>query len=201
MIKVDATENKQNYQSLDLFLTKYERSKTKNFTAAHGKKYVYNYETHINGTPCSRDKHYGYLPNSVQPCVLLKLNRIYGWLPIHSAKMPGNLTKANSTDKFVYVKCEGEYGTDRDNIKQIEYYSAYPTHDIGGIPFKYFPYRNQPGYLSPLVWVYFKNVSMNVLVNVECKAYAKNIDNKDRLNRRGMTKFSLFISPSSSSKP
>ena len=105
-----------------------------------------------------------------------------------------NFLKTNSTDKFVYIKCDGEHGVDRDNIKAIDYYSPYPNKEIGGIPFKYFPFRNQPDYLSPLVFVHFKNVTKNILINVECKAYAHNIDNKDRLNRRGMTKFQLFIS-------
>lgn len=188
------TNNKQNYQSLELFLKQYEKGKVKNFTAAHGKKYIYNYETYVDDTPCSRDKHFGYFSSSQSPCVVVKLNRIYGWLPIYTNKLPGGLQKPqNNTDKFVYVKCDGEHGADRDNVKEIEYYSAYPTNEIGGIPFKYFPYRNQPGYLSPLIFVHFKNVSTNVLINIECRAYAKNIDNKDRINRRGMTKFQLFI--------
>lgn len=175
-------------------MIEYQLGKAINFTAAHGRKQTFNYENIVNNTPCSLEKQYGYAPTSQAPCVLVKLNRIYGWLPIHVTKMPANLTKTNTTDKFVYVKCEGEQGTDRDNIKEIEYYSSYPNREIGGIPFRYFPYRNQPGYLSPLVFVYFKNVSTNVLINVECRAYAKNIDNKDRLNRRGMTKFQLYIS-------
>lgn len=194
---MNPSDNKHNYQTLELFLAKYERGKTKNFTAAHGKKYTYNYDTQIAKTPCSRENHYGYHTNSTAPCVILKLNRIYGWLPIYSSiptlRAKSNLTKTNSTDKFVYVKCEGEHGADRDNIKEIDYYSPYPSNKIGGIPFKYFPYRNQPDYLSPLVFVHFKNVTNNMLLNVLCKAYAKNIDNKDRLNRRGMTHFQIYI--------
>ena len=94
----------------------------------------------------------------------------------------------------MYVKCKGEQGVDRDNLHEIDYYSAYPNREIGGIPFRYFPYRNQPDYLSPLVFVHFKNITLNVLINVECKAYANNIDNKDRLNRRGMTRIQLYAS-------
>ena len=37
------------------------------------------------------------------------------------------------------------------------------------------------------------DVTPNTLVNIECKAFADNIDNSDRLNRRGQTKFSLYI--------
>ena len=195
LIQVNTVKNKENFQSLDLFLTKYEKNKNANFTAAHGKKYTYNYEEIIKNTPCSREKHFGYLGNSTSPCVVVKLNKIYGWLPIYSmkSKVPGNFSKADTHDKFVYVKCDGDYGVDRDNIKEIEYFSSYPKNDIGGIPFKFFPYRNQPGYLSPLVFIHFKNVAHNVLINFVCKAYAKNIDNTDKFNQRGMTKFQLFI--------
>jgi hypothetical protein len=84
-------------------------------------------------------------------------------------------------------------------MKEIEYFSPYPKNDIGGIPFKYFPYRNQPGYLSPLVFVHFKNITQNLLINVICKGYAKNIDNKDRRNQRGMVKFQLYVESESSS--
>lgn len=191
---MSANSSKMNLESLDLFLAKYERGKTANFTAAHGRKQVFNYREIIKETPCSRENNFGL--NTTAPCVIVKLNRIYGWLPKASSKPPGNLTKlANSTDeKFIYVKCEGEHGSDRDNLQGIEYFSSYPNNEIGGINFKYFPYRNQPGYLSPLVFVHFKNVSLNTLVNVVCKAYAHNIDNKDRLNQRGMVRFQLFVS-------
>ena len=82
---------------------------------------------------------------------------------------------------------------DIDNIKEIEYYSSLSSRKVGGIDFKYYPYTNQPDYISPLVFVHFKTISANTLINVECKAYAGNIDNVDRLNQRGMTKFSLFV--------
>lgn len=82
---------------------------------------------------------------------------------------------------------------DIDNIKEIEYYSSLSSTKVGGIDFKYYPYTNQPNYISPLVFVHFKSISPNTLINVECKAYAGNIDNVDRLNQRGMTKFSLFV--------
>jgi len=45
----------------------------------------------------------------------------------------------------------------------------------------FFPYLNQDGYRSPLVFVYFKKIETNVLINVECRAYAQNIDHNDSI--------------------
>ena len=47
-------------------------------------------------------------------------------------------------------------------------------------------------YSAPFIWAQFQ-IKSNTLVNIECKANATNIDNSDRMNRRGQTKFSLFI--------
>lgn len=91
LINVSEKEAKNNIQSLNLFLTKYDRNKAKNFTGAHGRKQTFNYEEIIKNTPCSRENEYGYHTKS--PCVIVKLNRIYGWLPTASAKTPANLTK------------------------------------------------------------------------------------------------------------
>lgn len=191
LIFLNSSSWKSTFQYLDVFLQKYEENKNKSFIGAHGRSVTYDLQSIIANTPCAKSKNYGMSAGT--PCVVVKLNRIYGWLPIYGKqeKLPINIT--NSSEKFVFISCQGEHSTDRDNIKELEYYSSYPNNDIGGISFKYFPYRNQPNYLSPLVFVHFKNVSKNTLINVECKAYAKNIENTDRLNRRGMVKFSIFI--------
>lgn len=57
---------------------------------------------------------------------------------------------------------------------------------------KYYPFYNQPGYQSPFVMVHFKEPKLNTLIYIECKAWAKNIQH-DRLNKRGLTSFELFI--------
>jgi sodium/potassium-transporting ATPase subunit beta len=194
LIYVNSSDFKENYQSLDLFMQHYERNKNKTFTGAHGRKIAFDYEEIINGTPCARNKHYGY--SSQSPCVVVKLNRIFGWLPKigASSKYPFAVAKAqNSSEKFIYVHCTGERGADKDNIGPIDYYSTYSGNDVGGISFRYFPFRNQDNYLSPLVFVHFKNISRNTLVNVECKGFAGNIDHNDRRNKRGLVKFQLFV--------
>lgn len=191
LIHYNPNDPKKITYSLDIFLSNYEKNKEANFTGAHGTKVSFNYEEIIKNTPCSKENNYGY--NTPHPCVVVKLNRIFGWLPKYG-NAPYNLSKLDGEKKYyVYVSCNGETSTDRDNIGAIDYYSTYPNSEVGGIEFKYFPYRNQPGYLSPLVFVHFKELKPNTLYNIDCKAYAKNIDNSDRVNKRGMTKFQIFV--------
>lgn len=186
------TDYKTMFNQLDLFLQKYEDQKNQTFTGAHGRKVTFDIGAILNGTPCSRDKFYGY--SSRTPCVALKLNRIFGWLPITASSYPFDVSEPKGNkDKFVFVHCDGEHSADKDNIGEVEYYSSYPSKQVGGINFKYFPYRNQPGYLSPLVFAHFKSAAHNTLINVECKAYAKNIDHTNRFQRRGLAKFQLYI--------
>lgn len=198
--------NTSNYdnlkRSLDIFLEQYEKGKELNFTAANRNQLVsFNYEEIIKNTPCSPLNNFGF--NTTSPCVLVKLNRIYGWTPVYNPQVPKkykvNVTEVHSRagldrrQKYVYVLCDGEGGADKENIQEIEYYSSLPSKKLGGIHFKYFPYMNQENYLSPLVFVHFKQVTKNLLLNIECKAFAANIDNTDRLNMRGMVKFQLFV--------
>jgi len=194
MIRVNLEKLPENLKSLEIFLEKYEKDKLTD-VQIEARRVQYNYENLINDTPCSRNNKFGL--DSLSPCVIVKLNKIFGWKP-----KPINKTAVSEelgldaellTDNAVFISCRGEGGVDRDNIKEIEYYSLISKKQIGGIPFRYFPYKNQDNYLSPLVFVHFKNISSNTLINVECKAYAQNIDNKDRANQRGMVRFQLFV--------
>lgn len=202
LIHIRSTEAESNIKSLENFLEKYEKNKDSEFVNGHNEKVKFNYEEITKDTPCSKDNRYGL--GSISPCVVVKLNRIIDWLPKAAEldQFPAGLNEtvksleANDkieNQKYVYVACSGQNSVDRDNIKEIEYYSSHFSNQIGGINFKYFPYINQPNYLSPLIFVHFKDVSSNTLINVVCKAYAGNIDNIDTLNQRGMVKFSLFI--------
>jgi sodium/potassium-transporting ATPase subunit beta len=196
LVEATPDKNEDNIKSLELFFKNYDLNKNKTFKGAQANQVSFNYEEIIENTSCSKENKYGY--NGSSPCVIVKLNKIFGWLPLYSSsvQVPStkNLTKIDTNDKFILIKCDGENGDDRDNIGEIEYYSSYPNNEIGGINFKYFPYRNQENYLSPLVFVHFKNATKNVLINVECKAYAANIDNTDKINKRGMVHFKLFVS-------
>jgi sodium/potassium-transporting ATPase subunit beta len=198
LIFISESDYKTLFSYMELFLAKYDSHKETTFVGASKQQVNFNYEKMLTGSPCTKENYFGYMEG--KPCVALKLNRIYGWLPKAasqsvSASYPFDVSQAHaSPEKYVWVHCGGEGSADKDNIGAIEYYSSVQgRNDVGGISFKYFPYRNQENYLSPLVFVHFKNASVNTLINVECKAYAKNIENKDRMNRRGMARFQLYI--------
>jgi sodium/potassium-transporting ATPase subunit beta len=140
----------------------------------------FNYETLFKNTTCTKEKHFGYDTNT--PCVLVKLNKIISWVPEPEDGLHG-----------VKILCEGESSADKDNIKNVTYYTEDGTNSHSAvIDNKYFPYFAQKSYRAPFIFVSF-GVPPNTLVNIECKGYAKNMDNKDRMNRRGQTKFSLYI--------
>lgn len=165
----------------------------------------FDYRKMLTGTTCDPAKSFGYA--DAGPCVLVKLNRIYDWLPspyddlskfnatINSSLVNDDL---NILTNNVIVKCDGEYSADRDALLNAElaYFSAHSSaldyYKLGLLPVYYYPYLSQPGYKSPLVFVQFKNLPQFQLVNIVCRAYAKNIDSSDKLNLRGMTKFQLF---------
>lgn len=136
---------------------------------------------------CSSERQYGY-PEG-KPCVLIKLNRIYNWEPVSYTEAPQILLdqlKDPFEQNLVYVTCAGENSADRDNIGEVNYY---PNQ---GIAFNYFPFTNQKGYVSPFVFVQFNEINRGVLVNVECRAWAKNI-NFDRGDRLGSVHFEMLV--------
>ncbi|CAF0807334.1 unnamed protein product [Didymodactylos carnosus] len=148
-------------------------------------------------SPCHRSKNYGY--NKGRPCVVLKLNRIYGWIPEpyqNIQEVPHELKDVwkPNMKRYVLIRCYGQYPADRDFIQQIDYYSVLNDKKIGGLPIYYFPYLNQPGYRSPYIQVQFSKIETNVLINVLCKAYAKNIHHKHSMEYlHGSVHFELFL--------
>ncbi|XP_023230731.1 sodium/potassium-transporting ATPase subunit beta-2-like [Centruroides sculpturatus] len=89
--------------------------------------------------------------------------------------------------RYVYISCQGENPADKENIGPLTYYPA-----KGTIPRYYFPFRNLEGYLSPFVFVHFEKPVPGVLINIECKAWAKNIRH-DRMERMGSVHFELLV--------
>ncbi|KAG8226591.1 hypothetical protein J437_LFUL007283, partial [Ladona fulva] len=132
--------------------------------------------------PCTQEMGYGF--NASTPCIFIKLNKIYGWVPDPLTdmeklpeKMPASLkdvirqSVANdpNTANTVWITCDGEGPADRENIGPLHYFP------MQGFPGYYFPYTNTPGYLQPLVAVQFQNPTPNVLIRIECRAWAHNI--------------------------
>ena len=56
---------------------------------------------------------------------------------------------------MVWFSCEGENPADIEHIGEIEWYPS------PGVPKYFFPYTNQDGYLSPIVFAHFKNPKRN----------------------------------------
>jgi sodium/potassium-transporting ATPase subunit beta len=150
---------------------------------------------------CTQTRNYEY--DKSKPCVLLKLNKIYNWRPEPygpNDKLPKELMPyeqmVRANPRNVFVLCSGENQVDLDFTGDITYYSLTPDGSgkgpLGFIPFYYFPFKNQDGYRSPLVFAYFSNITTNVLVNVMCKAYAKNIY-RNNLYRIGAVHFEIMI--------
>ncbi|KAG5677059.1 hypothetical protein PVAND_006843 [Polypedilum vanderplanki] len=152
--------------------------------------------------PCISKENYGY--EQGRPCIFLKLNKIYNWEPEYynnskqlAENMPKTLVKhiedrqnKKKNTEVVWVSCEGENPADIENLgNSIDYYSLSGEQGFLG---NYFPFLSTKGYLQPLVAVQFKSVKPGVLINIECKAWAKNIKH-DRTDRRGSVHFELMI--------
>lgn len=152
-----------------------------------------------NWTPCVKESKYNY--DKGAPCIFLKLNKIFDWAPQFyndTEKLPKNMPqdlkehingekshnpKALNT---VWVSCEGENPADVENIGSIQYIPR------RGFPGYYFPYKNQKGYLQPIIAIWFEKPANGVLINIECKAWAHNIQH-DRTERRGSVHFELMV--------
>ena len=163
-------------------------------------------------------KPYGYIveggKNVVEPCVLLKINRIFGWTPqeysdkdLEEAKKLNDdypedqmepavaeLIKNNGKDK-IYIDCQGENPFDKENLKgKMEYF---PQDQ--GIPSHYFPYVHgnryedaKRNYHNPLVAVKFRDLTPGVLYHVQCKLWAKGVRHSKK-ERAGLVHFEIFL--------
>jgi sodium/potassium-transporting ATPase subunit beta len=142
---------------------------------------------------CTRENKYGF--EEGKPCILLKLNRIYGWKPEpyhNSSDLPEHapaqlkkyvqaLEKSTSGEaamvgRVIWFTCEGENPADIEKLGEISYY----------------PYKNQRGYLSPAVFLHLKNPKHGVLLSIECKAWARNIRHVS-MDRQGSVHFELLV--------
>merc|ERR1712062_744953 len=144
----------------------------------------------------------GIIDKEGKPCVLIKLNKIFKWLPEpyqSEEDFPQDLPQTIKTafnknvqdgkpelNNRVWLECDGENPADRENIGGITYY---PTN---GVSANFYPYLNQKGYLSPVVFARLDNPKHGVLIAVECKAWAKNIHHNSQ-ERRGLVHFEMMI--------
>lgn len=141
------------------------------------------------GDRCTKENQYGYAEG--KPCVLLKMNKVYGWEPQpfeNGTDAEAAATKhleGRMDDNYVGVSCVGEIDSDLDSIKSISYY---PNN---GFEYVFFPYFNQKGYLPPVVMAQF-DVVPGRLVMIWCRAWAKNIKHH-KGDRQGSVHFELLV--------
>ena len=125
---------------------------------------------------------YGYEDGT--PCIVFKLNRIFGWEPEPEDSLIEQV--GNETVAGVEIECYGVNEDDKENIGFIEY------QPINYFPKYYFLYLGQDGYRDPLVFAMFDTPEKNVIIMVECIAKAKNL-NYQGLNREAFVRFELLI--------
>ncbi|KAH8867691.1 Sodium/potassium-transporting ATPase subunit beta [Schistosoma japonicum] len=111
---------------------------------------------------CNINNNFGY--DSGSPCVIIKLNRLYGWLP-----------EIGSHENGIKICCKGANPNDDILLGDICMYDAYIHTEEGCqrqcafIPHQYFPYLNQESYQSPLIFLQLQNVKKNVLMQIHCE--------------------------------
>ncbi|KAL5005399.1 hypothetical protein ScPMuIL_018855 [Solemya velum] len=137
------------------------------------------------GADCVKQQAFGF--EDGQPCILLKINKIFAWMPEEytNETVPDSI-RGHWSQYFVTVDCYGENDSDKDNMGALTYYPSMGFH------YKYFPFRNQQGYRSPLVFVRFENPTPGVLLMVACKIHAKNIYH-NYMEKAGMVHFELLV--------
>lgn len=149
---------------------------------------------------CTHETNYGFETGT--PCLLLKLNRIYGWEPqpyTNVSDFPsdapksltdeaGALSKENPKmmGQMIWLNCEGENPADKENLGPVSYY-PYP-----GFPTFHYPYEKQKDYLSPAVFAHLKEPKRGVLISIKCSAWAHNIKH-DSKGESGAVHFELMI--------
>ena len=113
---------------------------------------VCKFDLRTLGSDCVAGNEFGY--SAGNPCVVLKLYPKDGWQP------------NRITIPLVNVEVVCSHSSPHTIITQTP---------KTGFPGQYFPYRDEPGYLAPLVMLRFTNVTRNVTINVNCTVTDPNI--------------------------
>ncbi|KAM4689833.1 LOW QUALITY PROTEIN: sodium/potassium-transporting ATPase subunit beta-2-like [Rhinophrynus dorsalis] len=125
------------------------------------------------------DPTYGYKDGS--PCVLIKMNRVIGFLPAVNQGLSNTSITINCTGKRL-KSAVNESNEETDRLLGSRVYFPNNGMNLGTIDLMYFPYygnKAQKNYTQPLVAVKFLNAKPNTDHYVECRVNALNINNKD----------------------
>ncbi|XP_055340206.1 sodium/potassium-transporting ATPase subunit beta-2-like [Paramacrobiotus metropolitanus] len=135
--------------------------------------YVCKFDMSLLGA-CAEKYDFGY--NTNQPCVLLKINKIYGWFPNVMTPVPSEVTAFQQSIQLISppdsqsipVTCAGETELDSALLGPLAMYPA-------SLPQSFFPYQGQANYLSPVVMLQFLDLPRDVIVNVRCKFWVPDV--------------------------
>lgn len=160
---------------------------------------------------CTHENNYGFKEG--RPCIAIKVNKIYDWLPSYydhdtypppadfpkalndtfyeNVKKQAKLDEAGTTtveplNDRVWIECHGQNPADVENMGPVEYY---PEMGVSG---RFYPYKNQDQYLSPVIFMQMKKPRQGVMIAIECKAWARNIEHNSQ-DRRGLAHFEVMI--------
>ena len=113
---------------------------------------VCGYLLFVLGPNCQRHNQFGYANG--WPCVLVRINKVFGWLP-----------ETNGTSSDVLVNCTGENSADRESLGAIAIQPGWKRgvaesrgEAVGVIYSSYFPFFGQKGYRAPLLALSFNNI-------------------------------------------
>jgi sodium/potassium-transporting ATPase subunit beta len=141
---------------------------------------------------------YGYANG--EPCVLIKLNKVYGWLPAinDSATVEkwSDLSALGKSSKEIeqwgpFVNCSGEHAADKDVMThRMPNITYFPSQHFSPL---FYPYLNQKFYLAPVVMVQLKGIPKNSVLQVECRLWGTGIDYYDKLERMASVHFEVLV--------
>ena len=145
----------------------------------------------FNKNGCSKANSYGFADG--KPCIILSLNRLIGWSPqnFDDGQVPKEVASRYKKGSIAF-NCNGMYEPDKERIGSLSYI---PPNGIDG---RFYPYAVMDNYHQPIAMVKFNSLPKNRVVMVECRAYAKNIEQEVE-SRMGMVTFELFLKDYASS--
>jgi sodium/potassium-transporting ATPase subunit beta len=174
----------------------------KNRAVEEGEDKLLNCKFDITQLDVCQTAPYGYVGEKIEPCIFLKFNKIFNWVPtvVKEADlnkkpyetMPEGLKthiREEEDKNHVWVDCHGRYPADKEALEgNMDYF---PSNK--GIAVKYFPFQGKTqDYGVPLVAVKFRNIPVGQIIHVECKAWFEGVVHSSR-DKEGLTQFEIFI--------
>ncbi|GFG37268.1 hypothetical protein Cfor_10961 [Coptotermes formosanus] len=101
-------------------------------------------------------------------------------------KISDTLSHSPNEAKKVWLSCGGKNEEDKKLLGTVVYFPE------RGFPGYYYPFRNQIGFRSPVVAVQIVNPTPNVVINLECRAWAPNIE-QDRKEQIGVLNYKIKV--------